>query len=417
MKIRCLRTAEELRALAPRWNALLQASGSDSIFLTWEWISIWWDVFGKNFSLRVLTAHNDAGELVGIAPLMIGRMRSPTRASFRALMLIGQQGDTMAEYLDFIIQAGREAEITAEFCAFIQTDLAAEWDFVFFERILTTSPNLPTLASRLSHAGFSAVLDGELKSPFAALGGTPPPERRLQAAAADQSTSLPPEGGVPILSAPETGQDASGGSWPDFLAAKSRNFRNQWNNSWNRLQAEGDVKFLFAGRDLPLATALAEVTRLHRERWEDKSASFKTENYLKFHERLCERFHAEGWLLLLLLSVNGKNVAVRYDYVYANKLWCMQGGWSPEYAAKRVGTLLTGKVIEWGIEHGLREYDFLGGDSDYKRRWSNGERVMINLTAGNATTFRGRLWRWNRGLENFARKIKGHLRAKSTATK
>ena len=92
----------------------------------------------------------------------------------------------------------------------------------------------------------------------------------------------------------------------------------------------------------------------------------------------------------------------------------MQGGWSPEYAAKRVGTLLTGKVIEWGIEHGLCEYDFLGGDSDYKRRWSNGERLMTNLTAGNTNTVRGRLWKWNHALEDVARRVKRRLGAKPT---
>ena len=374
MMIRCHRTIDALQALAPRWNELLQRSGSDAIFLTWEWMSTWWEVFGGRFELLLLTAEDANGRLIGIAPTMVGPRRSASGLTFRALMLIGQQADTFAEYLDFIIEPGREVDVTAALCDFIQRDLAAEWDFIFFERILTTSPNLPTLRNRTSRPHFAALRDGELKSRHVTLGR----------------------------------------NWPEFLTAKSRNFRNQWNNSWNRLQAEGEVKFLFGGSDLPLSTALAEVTRLHRERWQDRSASFKTEGYLEFHEQLCARLHANGWLLLLLLSVNGKNVAVRYDYAYAGKLWCMQGGWSPEYAAKRVGTLLTGKVIEWGIEHGLREYDFLGGDSDYKRRWSNGERVMTNLTACNPKTVRGLVWKWNRALEDGARRVKRSLRPKPT---
>src|SRR5262245_18887509 len=370
MIIRCDRTTEALHTLAPRWNDLLRRSGSDAIFLTWEWISTWWEVFGPRFRLLVLTAEDEDGRLLGIAPTMVGPRRSASGLTSRALMLIGQRGDTLAEYLDFIVEPGREPEVTAAFCDFFQAELAGDWDFVFFERILTTSPNLPTLTSRLRRPAFVARRDPELKSPHVVFGT----------------------------------------SWVELLAGKSRNFRNQWNNSWNRLQAEGEVKFLFGGSDLPLSTALAEVTRLHRERWEERSASFRTEGYLDFHERLCARLHPKGWLLLLLLSVNGKNVAVRYDYVYAGKLWCMQGGWSPEYAAKRVGTLLTGKVIEWGIEHGLAEDDFLGGDSDYKRRWANGERVMTNVTACNPKTVRGQVWRWNRALEDVARRVKRTLR-------
>lgn len=365
MNIRCLRTKEELHALAPCWNELLQRSSSNGIFLTWEWVLTWWEAFGGRFKLLLLVAEADGGKLVGIAPTMIGRLRSPTGLSFRCLMLVGQQGDTLAEYLDFITERGREEEITAAFSRHLLTKLAADWDCVFFERILTTSPNLATLTKQ-----FGGNRDHELKSLCVTLGGT----------------------------------------WQEFLAAKSRNFRNQWKNSWNRLQGEGKVEFLFGGKDLPLALALAEVSRLHRERWAEKSGSFRTETYLQFHEKLCERLHPNGWLLLLLLSVNGRNVAARYDYIYAGKLWCMQGGWSPEYAGKRVGTLLTGKVIEWGITHGMSEYDFLGGDSDYKRRWASDERVMINLTAANPKTFRGRLWRWNHALESFARRVKDILR-------
>jgi CelD/BcsL family acetyltransferase involved in cellulose biosynthesis len=369
MLIRCHRTTDALHALAPHWNALLQRSRSDSIFLTWEWISTWWEVFGHRFDLLVLTAEDADGRLLGIAPTMVGRRRTASRLTFRALMIVGQRGDTLAEYLDFIVEPGHEREVTAAFSGFFRRELAAEWDFMAFERILTTSPNLPTLEATMHRPRFVAARDARLKSPHVTLAE----------------------------------------SWPALLASKSRNFRAQWNNSWNRLHAEGRVEFLFGGTDMPLETALAEVTRLHRERWREKSASFKTDEYLAFHERLCARLHANGWLLLLLLAVDGKNVAVRYDYVYAGKLWCMQGGWSPEWAAKRVGTLLTGKVIEWGIAHGLAEYDFLGGDSEYKRRWATGERVMTNLTACNTATLRGRAWKWNRALEDAARHVRRRL--------
>ena len=31
-------------ALQPEWNRLLEASGSGNIFLTWEWVSLWWAI-------------------------------------------------------------------------------------------------------------------------------------------------------------------------------------------------------------------------------------------------------------------------------------------------------------------------------------------------------------------------------------
>src|SRR5204863_6928382 len=125
----CHRTEDALDALAPRWNALLERSGSDAIFLTWEWISTWWKVFGRRFALLLLTAEDGNGELIGIAPTMVGPRRSASGLTFRALMLIGQRADTFAEYLDFIVERGREAEVTSAFCDFLHREVATEWDF------------------------------------------------------------------------------------------------------------------------------------------------------------------------------------------------------------------------------------------------------------------------------------------------
>lgn len=373
MQIQCHRSPAAFRALAPHWNALLRRSRSDSVFLTWEWIATWWEVFGKRFRLLLLTAEDPPGTLIGIAPLMVGLRRSAAKLPFRALMFIGQQADTFAEYLDWIIEPGREEEVGAAFCDTLRQELAADWDFLFFERILTTSPNLPILERQTTSRRFATHRERLLPSPY---------------------TTLP-------------------ASWEQLLAQKSRNFRSQWNNSWNRLRAAGEVRFQYAGAELPIERALEEVARLHRERWGTRSRSFSTEEYLAFHRRLAARFHENGWLLLVVLTLDGRNIGARYDFVYGDKLWCIQGGWSPEFADQRVGMLLTGTVMRWGIEHGLREYDFLGGEADYKRRWATGERTMTNLVACNPSSLRGLAWKWNRQAEALARSVRDHLRARA----
>lgn len=347
MSIACIRDRKELEEIAPEWNRLLAESKSDSIFLSWEWISTWWDVFGGLFQMRVLLDRDEKGCIHGIAPLMIGKERIFGK-TFRSLMIIGQKGDTLAEYLDLFVRAGCEKEITNRFAEYIKTELRNDWDLIFFERVVQESPNLDLLRTALQ----GAKIDNELKSP---------------------SLKLLP-------------------TWDELLATKSRNFRSQWNNSWNRLMKQGKVEFLFAGKDVPLEKAMGEVARLHRQRWGDQSNSFKTEKYLGFHNQLARKLFEKQWLVLMLIAVDGEYVAARYDFAYGGKVWCIQGGWNDAYDSMRVGTILTGKVIEWGIENSQREYDFLGGDSEYKRRWSDGERTMVNLTAPNTSTLRGRLY-------------------------
>ena len=53
--------------------------------------------------------------------------------------------------------------------------------------------------------------------------------------------------------------------------------------------------------------------------------------------------------------------------------------------------ILTGAVIQWAIERGLGEYDFLCGEEAYKDRWSDAERRMTSVQAFNPTTLVGRI--------------------------
>src|SRR5690242_1252065 len=131
MNIGCIRDCETFKKLEPEWNALLQENRSSSIFLTWEWISTWWEIFGKDFEMRVLIDRDENGKLRGIAPLMIGHDKGSFGRNFRCLMIIGQRGDTLAEYLDFIIHPGCEKEVVDSFVGYIVNELAADWDYIF----------------------------------------------------------------------------------------------------------------------------------------------------------------------------------------------------------------------------------------------------------------------------------------------
>jgi CelD/BcsL family acetyltransferase involved in cellulose biosynthesis len=149
---------------------------------------------------------------------------------------------------------------------------------------------------------------------------------------------------------------------------------------------------LRAGQDLSIDEAMTVLAKLNRERWQEGGSSFRTDNYARFHQALARRFAERGWLWLAILTLDEKPIAARYDFVYGGKVWCMQGGWDPARQDLNPGTLMTGEVIAWAIAQGFHEYDFLGGEDHYKRRWAEAERKLIDLEAFNAATLRGRWW-------------------------
>ena len=341
LRVEALADPRALADLAGMWDDLLAASDADALFLTWTWISTWWEVFGAGRRLHVLTAHDAEGALVGIAPLMVQRGVEGFPARLRVLMVIGQQGETLAERLDLIVQKGREDEVVGAFVAHLLDEQRALFDVLFFERVREDSTALAALRRCLGERGLSMRTSNEQPSPY----------RTLPA------------------------------SYEELRASMSRNFRRQLSNARNRLEKKGAVQLHFAPQDIPVAQGMDTLIALHRARWGPDEGSFRTPAYLQFHHTLSERLAARGELVLVLLGVGDETVAGRYDFLYGGRVWCFQGGWEPTFERMRVGTVLTAEVLRWAIEQGGTEYDFLSGDDPYKRRWADDSRTLVDLRA------------------------------------
>ena len=360
--LRDTRGVDDLRA---EWNPLLQASATDSIFLSWEWLSTWWEVLGDGHAPFYVTARGRGGELVGVAPLVIGAGRGLVGRHLRTLMVAGQRAETLSEFLDLFVARGREREIVPLLVRPILEHAGRDWDALVFERVVSCSPNLPLVEEELRSAGLDPTRSPGEASPY-----------------------------LPLPS-----------SWSTLFASMSRNFRSQWSNSMNRLARDGEVRLRVAGRDVPLELAMDRLVELNRARWGATGVSFRSDAYVRFHRLLSRRLYERGALLLVLLDVGDTTVAARYDFLWAGKIWCFQGGWLPAYERLHVGTILTGKVLEWGIENGYREYDFLKGDRPYKRRWASEQRVLVDLS----TYARSPKARWWKTVQRTEGALRRHL--------
>ncbi len=114
LTIECVRDVGGFLALEEDWERLLQQSKVNSIFLTWEWCSVWWQHFKEGRQLYVLTAHDEkTNAVIGIAPLMIqpksfyplfGKNQIKLATPIKSLSFIGSNR-AAPDHLDFITQA------------------------------------------------------------------------------------------------------------------------------------------------------------------------------------------------------------------------------------------------------------------------------------------------------------------------
>ena len=336
------------RTLDPAHDELLAASRSRSVFLSADWLASWFETFGDDYESVNLAVH-DGDELVGVAPFVIGP--HPSIPYLRRLTIAGQH-PTSGEYVDIVAKRGREDAVARAVARCLCGQWGRQWDLLFAERVLADSATLTLLAEALEEAGCAV--------------------------------QLLPTGSSPYCTLPA--------SIEELMAAKSKNFRSQVRQSINRVGALGEVRLDDLDSGLTLEEGLDELVRLHRVRWGGAS-SFDTEQKLDFHRRLSRRLADRDRLYVSLLRVDEEAIAARYDFIFDNKLWCIQGGWDSSHSRARPGMYLLRSVIEWGIEARLREYDFLGGAADYKDRWSTGARELMTVQAAGPKTLRARFYR------------------------
>ncbi|MFV0526922.1 MAG: GNAT family N-acetyltransferase [Acidimicrobiales bacterium] len=336
------------RRLHPDHDTLLAATAQPSVFLTATWLRTWFEVFGALHQPVNLAIERD-GDLIGVAPFVI---REPVRQDPVRRLVVAGQHPTSGEYLQPVGRPGQEAEVAGAVVDELTGPARRRWDALVIQRARADSPMVAALAAALR-------------------------ERRVPVRLVDTGT------------APYTRLPADP---DDLLTGRSRNFRGQVRQTRNRVARLGPVDPVepeLSGA--ALSAGLEEMVRMHRVRWRTES-SFDTEPKLAFHRRLAHRFAAEDRLYLSLLRVGGTTIASRYDFVYAGKMWCIQGGWDPSRAQVRPGLYLTDAALRWAAARGLREYDFLGGAADYKTRWATGHRPRVSVVAANPATARGRIY-------------------------
>ncbi len=335
---------EEFPALEKEWNLLLSQSEADNVFLTWEWVSTWWKVFGRGKFLYPLT-FREGPELVGIAPLYIRRTRYYGLIPAKTLMFLGTGENVRSEYQDLIVKQGYEKRVADEFIAHLKKSYA--WDIAVFKDLRSGSPLLPAL-----------------ENPF-------PGEGLPQSAWAAENSYA-----VKLV-----------GSYSEYLKTLPKQLRKFISGGRRRLESHYAVKYRRLTKKEELPDWMAELKKLHRKRMRQRklAGTFKDRDYLNFHSAVAESFFSRGRLLLDGLDLNGRPAAIRYGFLYRNKVYGYQTGFDPEFAREGVMQLLTSRSIEAGFAAGYSEIDLLAGEYRHKTRLANSVRRLFTFTVFNDT--------------------------------
>lgn len=341
--VQVVATLEGFKALREEWTTLLHKSRAANLFLTWEWMFTWWQIFGGGFELMLLTVRRGEA-LVGIAPLL----RQPRRAfgvPVRVVRFLGG-GVASSDHLDLILDPTSEALATAALLDYLKENRDA-WDLVDLEDVPAQSPTVAALLAEAPARGFSLSIS----------------DRRI----------------CPYLPLPFT--------WEEYVCSLARNLRHNLGRYGRKLARRGLIEFQLWKDPDALGDAMDRFKILHLKRRGVRGdrGSFAYPGFEAFHREFARLALEQGWLRLAFLRVNGEAVAGVYSFQYRGVTYAYQSGFDPAWADYSVGTLLLGECIKTAIEERSSEFDFLRGEGVYKSFWTDRSRRNLRVRVGKDT--------------------------------
>jgi len=366
--VRLVETLDEFAALEPAFDKLSIESESPHPHLAFSWLYLWYKHFGAGQDLFLLVAEEGSGErmeLVGIAPLMIYRERTVNGlVDYRTVRLIGHD---FTDRNDFIVSAGqREAIIDA-----LADSLFARrsrWDRLVLRHLNDASPTFKPLCRALGRKGC-----------------------RVEMAALATCPWIDVEG-----------------SFDDYFKTRGRNLTGDVGRRWRRLRDAGiEPELQILSRlDEGLLDEIRVIDRARSEATVGRESVFLDELKRDFVAELIERLNESGAWRIYVFRHQGVLLSYYICYDCAGTLHFWVTSYNVAYEQYSLGKVLLKLVVEDCFRQGYQHFDFMIGDEEYKRRWT--DRMSINhVLTVTPNSFKNRgVWLFG-SLVAMVRKLKG----------
>ncbi|MDE2836895.1 MAG: GNAT family N-acetyltransferase [Chloroflexota bacterium] len=302
--------AEATRSFAPVravWRELLERLPWSTIFMTPEWQEAWWDEFGRDDELRLVTV-GSADAPLGVAPLQLNGGR---------ITFVG--GTDLFDYHDFI------APDPAFYFELFDCLESEPWREMDLSSVPEWSPTFTLLPQAARERGYSVLVEEEDV--------------------------------VPGVTLPE--------SWDGYLAGLRKKDRHELRRKLRRLESMGPARVRLAD-SATLERDLALFREVMAESREEKSEFLSPEREA-FFRRVTGRMHEMGHLRLFILEIGDDPAAAAVlSFDYAGRRLLYNSGYRHAYDHLAAGLMLKALCIKDAIESGLAYFDLLRGPEHYK---------------------------------------------------
>jgi CelD/BcsL family acetyltransferase involved in cellulose biosynthesis len=341
LHIETLLTQAEVEALEPEWR-LLESRMVQLPFVRFDWVILWWRHFRSQSrlvrdDLFVCTFRTPAGELVGVAPLIITQRPSVGPIQFRELQFMG--ADPNITEVRCIATSPCQTEVLYSYLLDHLRQFRSKWWNV------ATLTGLPAGNHTLETASGAAFVSGALSHDTVC-----------------SILELKP-------------------SWEEFKSGLPRNIKESLRKCYNAPTRDGlSFKFRVVSEGADVKPAVHRFFELHRARSEMRQTihhddSFASHRSREFLLDVSQRFAERGALRIFQLHYNESVIATRIGFVCGDSLYLYFSGFDPAFARYSVMTTVVAEAIKHAIASGLKTVNLSTGRDVSKQRWAPTEAV------------------------------------------
>jgi CelD/BcsL family acetyltransferase involved in cellulose biosynthesis len=173
----------------------------------------------------------------------------------------------------------------------------------------------------------------------------------------------------------------SPGTLDDFLATKGRNFRRHMQARRREVSTNPGIEVRYFTQPHEMASYFALMLSIERQSWKcDEGSSLASRDWeVRLYDELLRRYAELGRVLGAVLFIDGVPAAHSMDLLQGERVYGLKTSFDPAFTARRPGVMLLVARLEHYFSRGVREFDFLGRDEEYKLQWSRQCRTHESL--------------------------------------
>lgn len=320
-------------ALAPEWRALCDEGTHNQPFYRPEWIAAYLRAFEPDATVALVTARRN-GRLRGVLPLIEERLGRLGVGATRLRAPVNEHSNRF----DLIHGAG-DGDLAVDE---IWTALARwpGWD-VLDIRDVPDDGALLRLLALAGRAGYASATRETLRSPY-----------------------------IPL----------DGGDHPDVvLGPLDADFRRKVRSGRKKLDALGPVRL--ARLDDADPATLARFFAIERAGWKGRTGTAIScqPNTRRFYSEVAAGAARHDYLSLYQLTCGEEPVAINLGFTLGSRFFVPKVANVEAFRAVGPGHVMVAEIAREVAGRGIAEFDMLGHDEPYKRRWTPRYRQHFHL--------------------------------------